>query len=32
VAIALYVRTNSSLMVIFGGMLAFWVMRPWWPF
>ena len=32
VAIALYVRTGNSLVLIGGGMLAYWLMRPWWPF
>lgn len=31
-AILLYWRTRSSLLVIVGGMLAYWLLRPWWPF
>ena len=32
VAIAVYMKTRNSLMVIVGGMVAYWVLRPWWPF
>jgi len=31
-AILLYWRTRNSLLVIAGGMMAYWLLRPWWPF
>lgn len=31
-AIALYWKTRNSLWVIAGGMVAYWLLRPWWPF
>lgn len=31
-AILLYWRTRNSLLLIIGGMVAFWLIRPWWPF
>jgi len=31
-AILLYWRTRNSLLVIAGGMVAYWLLRPWWPF
>lgn len=31
-AILLYWKTRNSLLVIGGGMLAYWLLRPWWPF
>ena len=32
IAIAVYLKTRNSLMVIVGGMVAYWLLRPWWPF
>lgn len=32
VAIILYMKTRNSLLVIVGGMVAYWILRPWWPF
>ncbi len=32
IAILVYWKTRNSLYVIIGGMLAFWLIRPWWPF
>lgn len=32
IAIFLYWRTRNSLFVIAGGMVAYWLLRPWWPF
>jgi len=31
-AIVLYWKTRNSLLVIVGGMVAYWLLRPWWPF
>lgn len=31
-AILMYWKTRNSLWVIGGGMVAFWLLRPWWPF
>lgn len=31
-AILLYWKTRNSLLVIAGGMVAYWLLRPWWPF
>ena len=31
-AVFLYWRTRNSLLVIVGGMVAYWLLRPWWPF
>lgn len=31
-AVLLYLRTRNSLLVIAGGMAAYWLLRPWWPF
>lgn len=30
--VLLYLRTRNSLLVIVGGMVAYWLLRPWWPF
>lgn len=32
VGILIYLRTRNGLWVIVGGMVAFWLLRPWWPF
>ncbi len=32
VAVLLYLRTRNGLVVIAGGMVAYWLIRPWWPF
>lgn len=32
VAVLLYLRTHNGLVVIAGGMVAYWLIRPWWPF
>ena len=32
VAVLLYLRTRNGLAVIAGGMVAYWLIRPWWPF
>ncbi|HLU80194.1 MAG TPA: AzlD domain-containing protein [Burkholderiaceae bacterium] len=32
VAVALYWKTRNGLLVIVGGMVAYWLLRPWWPF
>lgn len=32
IAIGVYVKTRNSLLVIVGGMVAYWLLRPWWPF
>ena len=31
-AILLYWKTHNSLLMIVGGMIAYWLLRPWWPF
>lgn len=31
-AVLLYWKTRSSLLLIGGGMVAYWLLRPWWPF
>ncbi|HLV27676.1 MAG TPA: AzlD domain-containing protein [Burkholderiaceae bacterium] len=31
-AVLLYMRTRNSLLLIAGGMVAYWLLRPWWPF
>lgn len=31
-AILLFWKTRNSLLVIVGGMAAYWLLRPWWPF
>ena len=31
-AVLLYWRTRSSMLMIAGGMVAYWLLRPWWPF
>lgn len=31
-AVFLYWKTRNGLLVIVGGMVAYWVIRPWWPF
>lgn len=31
-AVLLYWKTRNSLLVIGGGMVAYWLLRPWWPF
>ena len=31
-AVLLYLRTRNALLVIAGGMVAYWLLRPWWPF
>lgn len=31
-AILLYWKTRNSLLVIVGGMVMYWLLRPWWPF
>src|SRR5690606_8830199 len=32
IAILIYWKTRNSLFVIIGGMVAFWLIRPWWPY
>lgn len=32
VAVGLYWKTRNGLVVIVGGMVAYWLLRPWWPF
>lgn len=32
IAIVLYWKTRNSFLVIAGGMVAYWLIRPWWPF
>ncbi len=32
IGILLYLRTRNGLVVIAGGMMAYWLIRPWWPF
>ena len=32
IGILLFLRTRSGLVVIAGGMIAYWLLRPWWPF
>ena len=31
-SVLVYLKTRNNLMVIMGGMAAYWLMRPWWPF
>jgi len=31
-AIVVYWKTRNSLLMIGGGMVAYWLIRPWWPF
>ncbi len=30
--ILLYLKTRNTLLLIAGGMVAYWLLRPWWPF
>lgn len=30
--ILLYMKTRNTLLLIAGGMVAYWLLRPWWPF
>lgn len=30
--ILVYWKTRNSLLLIVGGMVAYWLLRPWWPF
>jgi branched-subunit amino acid transport protein len=30
--ILVYMKTRNTLLLIAGGMVAFWLLRPWWPF
>ena len=30
-AVLLYWKTRNSLLVIVGGMVEYWLLRPWWP-
>jgi Predicted membrane protein len=32
VAVAVYMRKRNGLLLIVAGMVAFWLLRPWWPF
>lgn len=32
IGILLFLRTRNGLVVIAGGMIAYWLLRPWWPF